>query len=353
MSQGKGSALRLTGVGKRFGDMAALSDISLSVDAGEIVSLVGRSGCGKSTLLRLISGVDLPDHGSIELNGFEVSGPAGFVEPEDRNVGFMFQDYALFPHLTVSQNIAFGLKKLPKAEAAERVATVIGNIGLEPLAQRYPHTLSGGEQQRVALARALAPRPALLLMDEPYSNLDRGLRETVREQTTQLLRAMGTTVIMVTHDPEEALATADRIVLMRAGRVVQVGDADDLYDRPRSRYAAEFFSIFNRLPGTVKPQGLETGLGLLPIRSALPEGTAVTVYIRPTAITLGQVGLPARVMSRSLMGEIEQLVVDVAGLEEPLRIRSTKRSSLVPGSTTNLIIDNTSVLHFAADRALI
>lgn len=167
------AALELKSVGKRFGDTDVLSDIDLTVERGEIICLVGRSGCGKSTLLRIIAGVETPDHGSVCVNGAVVAGPAGFVEPEKRNIGFVFQDYALFPHLTVEQNVMFGLRSLPKAEARRRAAEMIEHVHLQELAKRYPHTLSGGEQQRVALARALAPQPGLLLMDEPFSNLDR------------------------------------------------------------------------------------------------------------------------------------------------------------------------------------
>ncbi|HEY9344811.1 MAG TPA: ABC transporter ATP-binding protein, partial [Inquilinus sp.] len=231
--------LTLERICRSFGTVRALDEVSLSIAPGEIVCLVGRSGCGKSSLLRIIAGVDAPDSGRILLDGAEIAGPGGFVEPEDRNVGFMFQDYALFPHLTVEENVAFGLKRLPREAARARAAEVIGRIGIAALAGRYPHTLSGGEQQRVALARALAPKPVILLMDEPFSNLDRGLREQVREETIATLRALGTTAIMVTHDPEEALSAGDRVVLMQKGRIVQAGSGYEIYDHPNSLYAAE------------------------------------------------------------------------------------------------------------------
>lgn len=241
------AALELKSVGKKFGDTDVLSDIDLSVESGEIICLVGRSGCGKSTLLRIIAGVETPDKGSVSLNGAVVAGSGAFIEPEKRNIGFVFQDYALFPHLTVEQNVMFGLRSLPKAQARARTAEMIEHVHLKELAKRYPHTLSGGEQQRVALARALAPQPGLLLMDEPFSNLDRGLRDDVREETLGLLRQLGTTAIMVTHDPEEALSAGDRVVLMQRGRIVQSGTGYEIHDHPKTRYAADFSAPSTRL----------------------------------------------------------------------------------------------------------
>lgn len=252
------AALELKSVGKRFGDTDVLSDIDLSVERGEIICLVGRSGCGKSTLLRIVAGVETPDRGSVSLNGSAVADSAVFVEPEKRNIGFVFQDYALFPHLTVEQNVMFGLRTLAKAEARRRAMEMIEHVHLQELAKRYPHTLSGGEQQRVALARALAPQPGLLLMDEPFSNLDRGLRDNVREETLGLLRQLGTTAIMVTHDPEEALSAGDRVVLMQRGRIVQSGTGYEIHDNPKTRYAADFFCAFNKIEGRVRQGRVET-----------------------------------------------------------------------------------------------
>ncbi len=345
-------ALQLEKIGKAFAGVNVLADIDLVVARGEIICLVGRSGCGKSTLLRIIAGVETPDAGSVRMNGAEIAGPSGFVEPEKRRIGFVFQDYALFPHLTVEQNVMFGLKGMPKEKARSRVAEMITHVRLTELAKRYPHTLSGGEQQRVALARALAPKPEILLMDEPFSNLDRGLRDSVREETLGLLRALKTTAIMVTHDPEEALSAGDRVVLMQKGRIVQTGTGYELHDNPVSRYAADFFCAFNKIEGTVRNGHVETPLGHFPHDGTLSEGATALAYIRPAAIAVtsgmdsGDVtGIYGKVSSRTFMGEIEQLTITVPGLAEDVRVRSMRRA---PSGIDNVLlsVDNKGVLVF-------
>ena len=343
-------ALELRNVSRRFGTTVALDDVSLTIGSGEIICLVGRSGCGKSTLLRMIAGVDTIDAGRILLSGDEVSGPSAFVEPEDRKIGFVFQDYALFPHLTVEQNILFGLKGRPKETVADRVAEILDHIGIEHLRTRYPHMLSGGEQQRAALARALAPRPHILLMDEPFSNLDRGLRDRVRDETLSLLKNLGTTVVMVTHDPEEALSAGDRVVLMRAGRIVQTGSGYDLHDRPVNPYAAEFFCAFNKVPGVYRQGHVETAIGRFAHRLDLDEDSPATLYIRPQGISLSRepADLCGRVHSRVFLGDVEQLAVKVEGLEQPLLVRTMQR--LEAGTdTVGLVILPESCLAFAAE----
>ncbi|WP_287283961.1 ABC transporter ATP-binding protein [Mesorhizobium sp.] len=345
-----GAPLTLEHISRCFGDTQALDDVSLSIAPGEIVCLVGQSGCGKSSLLRIIAGVDTADSGRILLNGIEIAGANSFVEPEDRNIGFMLQDYALFPHLTVEENVAFGLKRLSRREASARAAEVIARIGIQALSGRYPHTLSGGEQQRVALARALAPKPVILLMDEPFSNLDRGLRERVREETISTLRALGTTAILVTHDPEEALSVGDRVVLMQEGRVVQVGTGYDIYDHPNSLYAAEFLCPCNRVEGIYRDGRVETVLGSFPARLDLPEGGKAFACIRPQALCLSgpDEGLPALVVNRSFLGEIEELLVRIEGVADLLRLRTTSRIDVNPGEPIHLTIDAGGVLIFAA-----
>jgi iron(III) transport system ATP-binding protein len=320
-------ALDISAIRRSFGAQAALAGLSLTVARGEIVTLVGHSGCGKSTLLRVIAGIERPDGGAVVLEGEMVSGPDRFVEPEERKIGFVFQDYALFPHLTAMQNILFGLRRRPKAEAAAMAAEVISIAGIGHLTDRYPHMLSGGEQQRVALARALAPRPRILLMDEPFSNLDQGLREQVRTETIALLRTLGTTAIIVTHDPQEALSAGDRVVLMRAGEIVQVGTGYDLHDRPNCAYAAEFFSLANKIPGISRNGRMETAIGSFAHGLDLRDEESGTVYVRFQDITVSvdEGDLPARIIRRSFQGEIEELTLDVEGLQAPIRTRTMRR----------------------------
>ncbi|MGE3364391.1 MAG: ABC transporter ATP-binding protein [Rhizobiaceae bacterium] len=319
--------------------MIALDSISLAVDSGEIVCLVGQSGCGKSTLLRLIAGVDRPDAGRIILNGEEIAGPRSYREPEERRIGLMFQDYALFPHLSVVDNILFGLKKMPRGQALLRCEAIVAKLGISHLKSRFPHMLSGGEQQRVALARALAPQPSVLLMDEPFSNLDRKLRDGVRDETLGLLRELGTTVIIVTHDPEEALSIGDRVVLMRSGQIAQSGSGSEVYDRPTTAYAAEFFCKFNKVHGACSNSHAETPLGRFHA-PGYADGDHAVVYIRPQCVRVVNegVGIPARVVSCALMGEIEQILLAIESLPEPLRIRSTERRGLRTGDEIRVAV---------------
>lgn len=332
----KPAALDLQNISRRFGRTKALRDLSLTIRDGEIVCLVGHSGCGKSTLLRIVAGIEAPDAGAVRMHGEEVAGPSGFVQPEHRKIGFVFQDYALFPHLTVEENIRFGLRRQEVRGSGRRIGDLVDRLGLSEMIGRYPHTLSGGEQQRVALARALARDPRVMLLDEPFSNLDRALRERVRRDTLSLLRELGTTAIIVTHDPEEALSSGDRVVLMRGGEIVQAGSSYELYDFPNSSYAAEFFAVYNKVPGTVRAGHIETVLGDFPLRTPLPDGASAVAYIRPQDIELGGVSgrHRGRVLDRSLMGEIEQVVIGVEGLAAPLQARSTKRLNVANDHVT-------------------
>ena len=324
-------ALQVSNVSRHFDDTTALQDISLSVASGEIICLVGHSGCGKTTLLKMISGIDTPDSGSVFINGQPIVNGTHFIEPEQRRVGVVFQNYALFPHLTVKQNILFGLRKTPRATASARADELLELVGLSHMAARYPHMLSGGEQQRVALARALAPTPDILLMDEPFSNLDQGLRQKVRSETIALLRKLGTTVIIVTHDAEEALSAGDRIVLMRAGRIVQQGTAHEIYDQPNGRYTADFFCNFNALSGTIRDGRIETALGSFELTDQQSTNGSVHMYLRPSHIypvsdTHDQSNtVEGTITERHFLGETEELVVHIDGLPVPLRVRTTLR----------------------------
>lgn len=325
-------ALELSNITKKFGSAVALKDLTLTVEAGEIICLVGHSGCGKTTLLKIISGVDTPDSGTITMNGTPIAGSTYFVEPERRRIGVVFQDYALFPHLTVAQNILFGLRKISKNQANLRTREMLELVDLNHKADQYPHMLSGGEQQRVALARALAPKPDILLMDEPFSNLDRGLRERVRSETIALLRKLGTTVIFVTHDAEEALSTGDRVVLMKTGRIIQVGTPRDLYDQPCSRDTADFFCDFNIVHGTLKAGRVETPIGNFETDHHYEHECPAVVYLRPCDIrpyppqeeAPGD-ALTGDIEARTFRGDMEELTIRVTPLDQPLRSRTTTR----------------------------
>ncbi len=276
------SMIRLDGVTKRFGDVVAVDSTSLCVDRGEVVALLGPSGCGKTTLLRLVAGFERPDGGMVEVAGRAVAGSGAWVPPERRRVGMVFQDYALFPHLTVVENVGFGL---PRSARAGRAAELLAIVGLDGLGRRYPYELSGGQQQRVALARALAPAPELILLDEPWSNVDPFLRETLRAEVTDIIRPLGVTVVLVTHDREEAFSLADRIALMRDGTVVQEGTSEELYFAPGSRWAAEFVGAGNLLTGRVVGGLVETAIGAFPANGA-SSFDAAEVLIRPELLEL-------------------------------------------------------------------
>ncbi len=274
--------IRLEGVTKRFGDVVAVDRTSLCVERGEVVALLGPSGCGKTTLLRLIAGFERLDAGTVAVAGRAVADGRTWVPPEQRRIGMVFQDYALFPHLTVAENIGFGLARGARSARARALLTV---VGLEGLGARYPHQLSGGQQQRVALARALAPSPDLVLLDEPWSNVDPNLRETLRAEVTEIVRPLGVTVVLVTHDREEAFSLADRIALMREGTVVQEGTSEQLYFAPASRWAAEFVGAGNVLAGNVVNGLVETPIGSFPANGSTGNGRA-NVLVRPELLEL-------------------------------------------------------------------
>ena len=294
-------AVHCAGLTKSFASVRAVEDLELTVQQGEILALLGPSGCGKTTTLRLIAGFEVPDAGRVEIGGRLVSGPGVFLPPEQRRVGMVFQDYALFPHLTVAENVAYGLK--PGKERATRVKEVLALVDLRDVEERLPHELSGGQQQRVALARALAPQPEVLLLDEPFSNLDAGLRKQVREEVRDILKATATTAIFVTHDQEEALFMGDRVAILNAGRLEQVGTPEEIFHNPATRFVAEFMGHTGFLPARVTAEGLETELGFLPQRLPLPPGTQVDMLVRPDDLTLlPDPGGAARVERRIFQG---------------------------------------------------
>ncbi|WP_244867789.1 ABC transporter ATP-binding protein [Vannielia litorea] len=267
---------------RRLGGREVVRDLSLQLAPGQVTCLLGPSGCGKSTTLRMIAGVDRPDAGRVLADGVVLSDDSGFMPPEERNIGLMFQDFALFPHLTVAKNVAFGLKG---SGAAARVAEMLERVGLSGHAAAYPHELSGGEQQRVALARALAPRPRVMLMDEPFSGLDMRLRDDIRDQTLSVLKEEGTAVLLVTHEPDEAMRMADEILLMRDGGIVQRGAPYTVYNNPADRKAAAFFSDINILRGEVHGALTETPFGSF-LAPGVPDGQEVEIVFRPQHLTI-------------------------------------------------------------------
>lgn len=276
------SMLQVQSLSKRFAHAAqpAVDDVTFELEDGEILALVGPSGCGKTTTLRLIAGLERPDSGQIDLNGRVVASGAGFVPPEERGVGMVFQDHALFPHLNVFENIAFGLRGKSSQEVARRVGEMLELVGLSALAKRHPHALSGGERQRVALARALAPRPALLLMDEPFSSLDTDLRLEMREQVRGLLKGMRATVIFVTHDQEEAMVMGDRLAVFQRGRLEQVGTPEQIFQASATRFVAEFMGNSHFITGKIIPEGIQTELGVLRQPVHLHAAAQVEVAVR-------------------------------------------------------------------------
>ena len=272
-------ALRTLSLTKRYGDVVAVDDVDLDVRRGEFLGVLGPSGCGKTTLLRLIAGFERPDAGGVEISGQAVAGPRRNLPPERRRIGMVFQESALFPHLDVAGNIGFGL---PRRGRETRVAELVALVGLAGLHGRMPHELSGGQQQRVALARALAPDPALIMLDEPFSSLDATLRSQLRGEVRDILRTAGATTLFVTHDQGEALEISDRVAVMRAGRIEQISTPDELYLRPINRFVAGFVGEANLLPGEVRHGEVQTIVGRFrAANGVLSDGTRAEVLLRP------------------------------------------------------------------------
>ncbi len=286
----RAAALTCRGLVKRYGDTLAVDGVDLAVERGSLTALLGPSGCGKTTVLRMIAGLLTPDAGEIAVDGHTIDAAHRHVVPERRNIGLVFQDYALFPHLSVARNVAYGLSHLPRRERKHRVAEVLDLVGLREVGKRLPTALSGGQQQRVALARALAPSPDLILLDEPFSNLDAALRATVREEVRAILRAADATAVFVTHDQEEALSLADQVAVMQGGRIHQIADPQTLYTRPATRFVAEFVGEADVLPARrAGARAVTTTLGELPTTETV-DRDAVSALIRPEAVVLSTDG---------------------------------------------------------------
>jgi iron(III) transport system ATP-binding protein len=323
-------AIAAVEVTKRFGSTVAVDEASVTVDHGQVVALLGPSGSGKTTLLRAIAGFEVPDAGRVEVGGRAVAGPDVWVEPEDRRVGMVFQDGALFPHLTVAGNVRFGRHREHRPDECLEL------VGLAHRAGSYPHELSGGERQRVALARALATDPEVVLLDEPFASLDAGLRTALREEVIAILRAAGASALLVTHDQQEALSLADTVALMRAGRIVQIGSPEEVYVAPATRWAAEFLGAVDVIHAIAADGVVTCELGGL----AVGAGVAgpVDVLVRPESVAIGpplaatgpsdgggngRVRVAATVVGRSFFGSEQVIRLELAS---GLRLSSRRPS---------------------------
>jgi iron(III) transport system ATP-binding protein len=324
-------AIDAEGVEKAFGRTRAVAGASLQVPSGELVALLGPSGSGKTTLLRVIAGFEAPDAGRVAIGGRPVAGDGAWVEPEHRRIGMVFQDGALFPHLTVAGNVGFG------AGRSERVGETLDLVGLAGRAGDYPHELSGGERQRVALARALAADPEVVLLDEPFAALDAGLRDSLRVEVTDILRAAGTSALLVTHDQAEALSLAATVAVMREGRIEQVGTPEEIYERPRSRWLASFLGDADVLPGTAREGVVECELGRFGAAAELAGDVHVVIRPESVAIGLGP-GSDAVVVARSFYGHDQLLQLE---LPSGLRLRSRRLGfpAWHPGDRVRISVD--------------
>lgn len=314
-----------------------LCGIDLTVEPGEVLCLLGPSGSGKTTLLRLAAGIEVQSQGRLLLNGREIANPKRALPPEKRGIGLMFQDFALFPHMTILENTKFGLTALSADQAEKQAVLSLRRVGLEQHQDAYPHLLSGGEQQRAALARAIAPRPSVLLMDEPFSGLDSRLKEVVRSDTLSILREARATSIIVTHDADEAMQMADRIALLKDGKLVQLGTGRDLYQDPIDLFTASFFSDLNILSATVKSGKADTPLGSVDA-ARFADGTNLDVAIRHSGIMVDAKmgGVPARIITRRFVGRLEQLQLAVSGTDN--LIHASIRAGNLPPAASDIFI---------------
>jgi iron(III) transport system ATP-binding protein len=338
-------ALSVEGLTLDYGTLRAVDAISFVVDRGQILCLLGSSGSGKSSVLRLIAGLERPTAGRIVIDDTVVAAPGLFIEPEQRRVGMVFQDFALFPHLTVHANVAFGLRGCSRDEVNDTVRSLLTDVGLADRAGSFPHTLSGGERQRIALARALAPQPRILLMDEPFSSLDARLRDKVRQHTIELLRRRGTTTILVTHDPGEAMRAADRIGVLSEGRLEQYGTAAEVYRQPCSPQMAHSFGAVNTLAARVENGALRTPLGDFQAPPSAEAGPAV-VCIRPQGVSLhrGDTGVRACVTGVICVGDASEVRLRVDDLEIIARIPDV--ALFVVGDHPRISVDPSHLLVF-------
>ena len=355
----------IAGIDKRFGSFKALSGIELAIEEREFVTFLGPSGCGKTTMLRTLAGFLTPDSGTIHVGGRLLSSPQAVVPPEHRRMGMVFQNYAVWPHMSVFENVAFGLRllKVEGAEIGERGSRILDAGGLSGLGKRRPGQLSGGQQQRVALARSLVVEPSILLLDEPLSNLDAKLRERMRTELKTLQRRTGITFIYVTHDQAEAMALSDRIVVFNQGTVQQVGAPRDVYERPANIFVADFMGLVNKVPGKLvelRGTSARVRIGEQTIEACTSDGIdpsgAIVVAIRPEAIRLGEAApvagnnvLAGKLVESTFLGNIVDHQVDVSG--SLMRVQGDRQQTFEPGANVNLIVPITECVAMQGDTS--
>ncbi|MBR9970138.1 ABC transporter ATP-binding protein [Magnetospirillum sulfuroxidans] len=344
------TGLVMSNITHHFGRTQVVDDVSLSIAPGELLCLLGPSGCGKTTTLRIAAGLEVPSAGTVVLNGTEVSGPHAQLPPESRHVGFLFQDYALFPHLRVRGNVEFGLAGKPAAERRARAEEMLDQVGMADYAESWPHQLSGGQQQRVALARALAPNPGLMLLDEPFSGLDKRLRDQVRDETLHVLKRNRVSTLMVTHDPEEAMFMADRVAVMRQGRIVQMDQPQTLYNQPADPFVASFFGEVNVFDAAIADGMAQTPLG--PFAASLNGAGKAQVLIRPEGISLDPAGgAEGIVLAARLLGRVSLVHLRVEHPTLPahhLHARLASRALPAEGERIRITVDPSQVFIFPA-----
>lgn len=345
------SALKFEAVDVTLGGRVVLDQFELQLNPGEIVCLLGESGSGKSTALRVAAGIQPVHGGTVRINDEIVSAPHRTTPPDQRGIGLMFQDFALFPHLSVLHNVCFGLKGLGKTAALVQGRAALRRVGLGGREDDFPHMLSGGQQQRLALARSVAPRPGLLLLDEPFSSLDARLRETVRTETLAVLRETHATSLIVTHDPEEAMVLGDRVALLRHGRIAQIGTAAEVYRQPIDLSAARFFSPLSEIDAIVHDGQAPTPLG--PVATpGFADGAAVTVAIRPAGgveIAHQSPGILGRIISKRDAIGVDICEVKVNGIDSPVGVRQPANAALAVGQEVFLALNREHVLVFGRD----